>query len=111
VSFGFVPGYQLFHLFRRDMFWGAGLGAPLIFADWQKSTPTKMAFSPGLEVHGQFGYRFLGGLAAYVRVVYDLFFGTYTLTTFGGEIGLAMYYEWFDAFEEADPMAGSEAQW
>jgi len=108
VSFAAVPGYQLVHFFRRDMFWGAGLGAPLLVASWQGSVKDEYAFTPGFEVDAQFGYKFLAGLGVYLRAVYDVFFGTYTLTTFGGELGICMYYDWFRPWEPPTMASGLE---
>ena len=66
-------------------------------------------FTPGFEVNAQFGYKFLAGMGVFVRAIYDVYFGTYTLSTFGGELGLCIYYDWFRPWEPPQPATASPA--
>jgi hypothetical protein len=115
LSIAAVPGYRILHPFRRDMFWAAGLGVPLLISEWQVSAKREYTFTPGLEVNGEFAYKFLAGLGVFIRATYEVYFGTYTLSTFGGTVGLLLYYEWFDKLETSTPpsdaLDGQEEVW
>jgi hypothetical protein len=112
VSFGFVPGYQLAHFFRRDMFWGFGVGVPLLIAPLQGSAKDEYSFNAGVELSAQFGYKFLAGLGLFARFTVDIFphmyAKSYDLTTIGGELGLCMYYDWFRPWEPPTMATGLE---
>jgi hypothetical protein len=105
VSFAAVPGYRILHPFRRDMFWAAGLGVPLLFSEQQTDARRAYTFTPGVEINAEYAYKFLAGLGVFARLTYQVYFGTYTLSTFGGTIGLVLYWEWFDSFQPPTPPA------
>ncbi|MBN1772969.1 MAG: hypothetical protein JXB32_16995 [Deltaproteobacteria bacterium] len=105
LSVGIVPGYRILHPFRRDMFWAAGLGVPFLISEWQPSAKRDYTFTPGLEINAEYAYKFLAGLGVFIRATYQVYFGTYTLSTFGGTIGLVLYWEWFDDFAQPTPPA------
>jgi hypothetical protein len=100
VSAGIVPGYQILHLFRRDMFWGVGIGYPMLIAQQQGSARDEYTFIPGIiEINAEFGYKFLAGLGVFVKATFQAYQGTYTQLTFGAEAGLCLYYDWFRPWE------------
>jgi len=103
LSLALVPGYRILHPFRRDMFWAAGIGIPFLVSEWQTSARRDYTFTPGLEINGEYAYKFLAGLGVFVRATYQVYFGTYTLSTFGGSVGLVLYWEWFDRFRPPTP--------
>ena len=106
-SFGIVPGYRLFHMFRRDMYWGFGVGFPMLIAQWQGSLPKKYTFIPGIiEVNAEFGYKFLAGLGVFIKATLQAYQGIYTQMTFGATAGLVIYYEWFRPWEPPAPSNG-----
>ena len=105
LSFAVVPGYRLLHPFRRDMFWATGLGVPLLVSEQQTDARRAYTFTAGVEWNGEFAYKFLAGLGVFIRATYQVYFGTYTLSTFGGTLGLVLYWEWFDKFQQPTPPA------
>ncbi len=105
LSFAVVPGYRFLHPFRRDMFWSAGLGVPFLISEWQPSAKREYTFTPGVEINVENDYNSLAGLGVYLRATYQVYFGTYTLSTFGGTLGLVLYWEWFDEFQQPTPPA------
>jgi hypothetical protein len=108
LSFAAVPQYQVLQTFARRFFWGAGLGIPLLVATWKNDPHDDYAFTAGLDINAQIGWRFLAGLGAYARLSYDVYFAQYTQTTLGGELGLCLYYEWFRPWEPPAPPEGEE---
>ncbi len=107
VNAALVPGYQGIHRVTRGFLWGAGVSLPLLVAP---------EFLPGVEIGVMAAYRILAGLGAYARIAYDTFFctgspGCYSLTTFGGEVGVVLYYEWFRPWQgQAAAAEGAIAQ-
>lgn len=108
LSVAVVPGYRILHPFRRDMFWAAGVGLPLLISEWQTSAKREYTFTPGLEINAEYAYKFLAGLGVFVRATYQVYFGTYTLSTFGGSVGFLLYWEWFDRFRSPTPPADAQ---
>jgi hypothetical protein len=115
VSFGIVPGYRLLHQFRRDMYWGFGIGYPMLIATWQVPQPQRSTsgrgytFIPGIiELNAEFAYKFTAGLGVFVKATFQAYQGLYTQTTVGAMLGLVMYYEWFRPWEPPAPSSGEQ---
>ena len=113
LSFGIVPGYRLMHQFRRDMWWGFGLGYPMLVATWHDSNTDEdsggkgYTFIPGIiEVDAEFGYKFTAGMGVFIKAELQAYNGAWTQLVFGGVAGLVLYYDWFRPWEPPAPSAG-----
>jgi len=115
LSFGIVPGYRLFHHFRRDMWWGFGVGYPMLIATWQVPQPQRSnvgrgyTFIPGIiELNAEFAYKFTAGMGVFVKATFQAYDGLYTQLTVGAIAGLVMYYDWFRPWEPPAPSSGEQ---